>query len=186
MSSASDVRTLLRRRSVALAKPPVLEDEAPCRDLLVVSVGATRFGLDVSHVLQILRNRSLCALPAGGGDLVGLVSARGEVVPVADLAALLNLAAADASRPYVVVVGGEQPSVGLLVDEVAAVESVAEHDVRGKPGGDSVESGVTSDGVVVLDARRLLDDPRLSHPTQRQNVPLSPASSTHRGDPCPT
>lgn len=180
MSTSSGVRALLRRRSAELAKQPVTEEQVPCRELLLVSIGESRYGLAVGHVRQIVRNRSLCALPAGGGDLIGLVTARGEVVPVADLGSLLNLAPAVTSRPYVVVVGSALSSVGLLVDEASAVVRVAEDDVRRTPGDGSVESGVTPDGVVVLDAESLLADPRLNHQmTQRTSAPTTPNGSTY-------
>lgn len=180
MSSSPKVHAVLRRRSVELAKQPVVEEQVPSRDLLLVRIGEARFGLDVSHVRQIVRNRSLCALPAGGGDLIGLVAARGEVVPVADLGSLLNLEQVVASRPYVVVVGGALSSVGLLVDEVSAVVRVAENDVRGTPGDGSVENGITPDGVVVLDAESLLADPRLNHRAiQQTSAPATSNASTY-------
>lgn len=160
----------MRRRSAALARPPAVEEQLPSRELLVVSVADRRFGFDVLAVQQILGSGRLCALPAHGGDLLGVVAARGDVVPVADLGAVLAVAPADRSRPYVVIAGGPEPSIGFLVDYVSAVVRVVDSDIRRQPGSDSVEYGVTPDAVVVLDVARLLAEPRLTHSTTTRSA----------------
>ncbi len=187
MSSSAGARALMQRRAAALAQPPLQEEHRPFRELLVVSVASRRFALDIRHVQQILSNGRLCALPANGGDLLGVVAARGDVVPVADLAAVLDLAPADPARSYLVIVDGAEPSVGLLVDEVSAVERVADSDIRRQPGSESMEYGVMPDGAVALDVPRLLAAPRLTHRTADHpaSAPAT-ADGTNRGEPCPT
>lgn len=164
MTRAEETATVLRRRTAALARPHAEPDQDPTSDVLVVTVAGRRVGLDGRHVSQVLPGRGLCRLPHGCGALTSLVSSRGSAVPVADLGLLLGEEARD-SRSYVVLLEGDLPSVGVLVDAVHEVRAVPDPHVRPVAGRDDpgVEVGVTPDGLVVLDVPRLLADPRL-HP----------------------
>lgn len=168
---------VLRRRAAMLALPRAEPDVTSSWDVLVVTVAGRTLGLHGRHVSQVTRGRDLCRLPHGCGALTALVSSRGTAVPVADLGRLLG-GAAQESRAYVVLLEGGAPPVGLLVDDVLEVRTLTERDVHAAPttqGDDAIETGVTSDGLVVLDPARLLRDPRL-HPRVSSDIPTFPAA----------
>lgn len=165
-----------------LARPVASLHEEASVDVVVVAVaGGRRYAVEIGHVRQVVRAQALSRLPASGSDLVGLVPVQGEAMPVADLATVLGLAAADPTRPLALVLAGDHhPPVGLLVDEVITTSSLPGSEVRAQHApdgaGTTLERGIAPDGVVLLDGAALLADPRL-------RVPLS--TSTPQTDPDP-
>lgn len=191
MSTASDPRTLLRRRAVTLAKRPVEEETSATIDLLVATVEGRRLGFEGGRVLQILPNRGMCHLPTECGELLGLVSSRGALVPVADLGSLVGAATPNRERAFIVLVEGDAPAVGLLVDDVSSVLRIPAHEVRRRPTettGPTLERGLTPTGVVVLDTALLLEDPRLTPQPDQDHTPdaVPPRPDPTPGEPCPT
>jgi chemotaxis signal transduction protein len=168
MSSRAEKQQLLERRAAKLAGDSREESTLPAPEvstfITLVSAGQ-RYAIEARHAVRVLPNEKLCRLPAEAGELVGLVMAGGESVPVADLASLLGTAPPDRSRPFVVLIDGAGPPLGLLADEVesdrmsAAGIRVPFVDSDDAP---SLERGVTTDGAVLLDTVRLLEDQRLS------------------------
>lgn len=178
MSTLESATAVLRKRAAALAQPRVEPDAAAHWDVLVVTVDGRRLGLDGRYVSQVVPGRGLRRLPHGCGALVALVASRGTAVPVADLGRLLGATGRD-DRAYVVLLEGEAPPVGLLVDDVHEVRTLTDRAVRAAPpahGDDAIETGVTPDGLVLLDLARLLRDPRL-HPRGASDNPQFPAVS---------
>lgn len=172
MSTDDQVLAVLEQRARELARPAAEPEEAGIEEVLVVALGADRYGFLTRHVREVLPVSGFRRLPSGTGALRGVVAARGDVVPVADLADLLGRPASDTPRPYAVVLDGPADAVGLLVDDATDVLDVPAERVVGGSGGSLVELGV-SDGTVILDAAALLHDPRLTVPTRRSAAPLA-------------
>lgn len=89
---------------------------------LSFSCGGELYCLDLANVLQLIRPRPLTELPRVPDYLLGILSLRGEIVPVVDLARRLNLISSrqtDQQRVIVCSVGEER--IGLLVDKVHQV-----------------------------------------------------------------
>ena len=171
MTSDDDARQVLERRAAELAEQATEESETPTVEVVNVTVAGGRcYAVETSHVRQILRNDRLCRLPAEGGELVGLFLVKDGAVPVADLGSLLGLSEPDCSRPFVLLLDGKHPPLGLLVDGVQSSGRLSEAELRLRPGGPdeapSFERGITADGVVLLDAEILLTDARLARPAR--------------------
>lgn len=176
MNRGPDPAAVLRRRTAALARPAVEPGRVATSDVLVVTVAGRELGLDGRHVSQVLPGRGLCRLPHGCGALTSLVSSRGSAVPVADLGRLLG-SEGSGSRSFVVLLTGDAPPVGVLVDAVHEMRAIAVTDVHPVPGAlesTGVEVGMTADGLVVLDVARLLADPRLHPHSSTPDHPRTP------------
>lgn len=171
-----DVGAVLDERARRLARQGPGTEAAPAVEALVVVAGGTRYALETRHVREVVRFAELRRLPAGAGLLRGLVAARGEAVPVADLAELLGGTEPAGAPTFVVVIDGPAAPVGLLVEEASDVIAVpAALLTRRDSGTASPELGVTPDGSVVLDALTVLRDPRLTVPRRSSgSFPLPP------------
>lgn len=167
------VDDVLRRRATDLARPPA-NDEVPRTAVVVVEVAGRRYALETGFVRQVVHNRGARRLPTSTTALVGLAQVRGEAVPLVDLAAILGVGEVDLTRELFVVLDGTHPPLGLLVDACLAADAVPDEDVTTSPDATTdaspLERAVLPDGVVLLDAERLLLDHRVS-PGPRPHAP---------------
>lgn len=148
-------------------------DEASSADPAAISrtkqyvtflVDGRTYGVDIIQVREIKQWTPTTALPNQPHFTRGVLNLRGTIVPVHDLRARFGGSLTEATETHVVVIVwiGEQ-TVGVLVDAVSDIVSVAMDEVRGVPatsveGESSSISGLanTENGMVaLLDLRNL-------------------------------
>ncbi len=115
-------------------------DEAPRVELLQIEVAGAPYALPIERVREIVRLRPITPMPRVPELVLGVISLRGEVVQVLELARRLGAggrAPAPGSR-IVVLHGEEGPVVGLLVDAVTEVLRLPEDELR-EPHGDAAD-----------------------------------------------
>ncbi len=163
-----EARRVLSKRAQALARPS--EDASlptvPL-DLLVLSLGAERYGIETVHVIDVLRLPELTRVPCTPPFLLGVINHRGRIVPVLDLQRLLGRAGSGAtaeSRVVTVEAGGM--TFGIVAAAVAGSIRVGAGDLAPPPpalvgSGPSLVRAVTAEMVAVLDVDALVRDPRI-------------------------
>ena len=158
--SPIDDRAVLEARARRLARP--IDRAAPSTSLTVIERGGDRVAFRTSEVAAVLRSPHVVPLPGLPPVVCGLLSHRGDPLPVFDLRALLGAATADVIAVAVVLESGSQPPLALAADRVDET-SVAQDDLRpARLDGpfSAMAHATTAEGLVVLDAERLLADPR--------------------------
>lgn len=162
-----DAQAVLEERARALALPVVSPDQQSARELLLVFArGSGRYAIDTRYVIQVVALSDYAPLPFAPAQCLGLASARGELVPLFDLAPLTGDTVLDDSEPRSVLLCGESKlEFGLAVD--AALDLI-EPSASLEPAHDEKKlvSGVDARGFVVIDGAALLSDPRLTLPPQ--------------------
>jgi purine-binding chemotaxis protein CheW len=109
------------------------ESEATSQWLTFVC-GSEEYSLELATVLELIRPRRLTELPRSPDFLLGIVSLRGQIVPVVDLARRLNLKPSDdTSQQRVIVCSAADERIGLLVDRVVQVVRVKPEQVESAP-----------------------------------------------------
>lgn len=108
----------------------VVEPDASGLEHVVVRLGAGRYGIDASLVVEVVPVPALTRVPAAPGWLGGVGNWRGRVLPVIDLRPLLGAAVTPlASSARVVVVRDGEIEVGVVADAVQGLLEVpADHD----------------------------------------------------------
>lgn len=165
-------RELLTLRAQKLAQPQVALDlDTTERRYLLFARSGAEYAIDTRHVLQVLPVSAHTALPFAPAFNLGLTAARGELLPLFDLAALLGQPARDGSPRLMLLCGEQRAELALAVDE--ALELVARGDLLPPPSGSSpLIAGVSSRGFTLIDGGELLSDPRLSIDfAQQENLP---------------
>jgi purine-binding chemotaxis protein CheW len=166
--SPERARAILEERARRLARsaPHVAPD---IDRLLVVTfgLGSDRYALGSTFVREVRQPRSLTPLPGVPDYCAGIVNLRGKVLPAFYLHRLLGLPAED-NRSYqrVLYLGADTAELGLLADavfEVAPLDAGALLSPAGRvpTAAQSLVEGVLPNGLVVLSAPALLQDPRL-------------------------
>jgi len=120
-------------------------------------VGRILLGIDIRQTEEINRQLDLTPVPQAPAWVRGVVNLRGEVVTVLDLRTILGLepaALSVASRNVIVRTESEQ--VGLLVDRVADVVTVAAGEIEPPPANVSGLDGRFFKGVCKLESALLV------------------------------
>jgi purine-binding chemotaxis protein CheW len=158
---------LLEERARALARPLSQQTR---RSLLLELVhfrsGEQDYALESRFVLEVLRApEQLVPLPGAPELLRGLTLLRGEVLAVVELAPLFGQLASSTQGP-VLVVGSGRPELGLRADSVEEVLLVSRDTLLPAPAAFAalergLVSGISRDGLIVLEGAALLEDGRL-------------------------
>jgi purine-binding chemotaxis protein CheW len=93
--------------------------------LCTFEVAKLLVGIDILSIQEILRVQPVTVVPLAPSSVRGLMSLRGQIVPVVDLRVRLGLPASDSETAgFDVIVRTSQGAVSLLVDEVGDVVEV--------------------------------------------------------------
>jgi purine-binding chemotaxis protein CheW len=98
---------------------PEVEEEA--LDLLCFQVADEEFAIDIRRVWEIIRPRPVTELPRAPGFVSGIISLRGQIVPIIDLRARLGFPFAEEPLPAakIIVATYEGRPIGMTVDAVS-------------------------------------------------------------------
>jgi purine-binding chemotaxis protein CheW len=166
------VQQVLEERARALARPPDDHAAGDEVELVVLTVGVERYGIDVRQIREVRPVAGLAPVPGTPGWWSGLVNLRGSLCPVLSLRRYLRLADPDPDPDPeddgagVLVVVTAPFTAALLVDAAAEIRRCPAADLQPAPGatGDRSQAAikaVTGDLLQVLDPAVLLADPAL-------------------------
>jgi purine-binding chemotaxis protein CheW len=165
--AAPVIQRILEERARALAQPLETEPTGERIDLVVLTLGVERYGVDVYHVQEIRPLGGLTPVPGAPPIWIGVVNLRGHLYPILNVRRYLAQAGDSAAESgNVVLVTAAGLTVGLLADEICEVRRVARTEIA-PPLADAAGArhaivlGVTADWITVLDVAALLADPRL-------------------------
>ncbi|MDR3417542.1 MAG: chemotaxis protein CheW [Nevskia sp.] len=127
-------------------------------------VDEQNYALDIHQVQEVLAAAEIEPVPGAPSAVLGVINLRGRIVTVVDLRRCLGFAAAGDTGPCSVIivdVGGE--SLGMRVDGIAEICSVAEAAIKPAPAIHGREPDPLVHGIVsrpglmmtLLDAERL-------------------------------
>lgn len=128
------------------------------RQLVVFSLGEEEYALPITQVQEIIRFTEPRPVASEANWLRGVISLRGKIIPVCDLAARLGFGgdAAGDGRANIVVVETEGGTAGVIVGDVEEVLTVDESQLEPIPSATAefIEAVVKIEDrlVVLLDA----------------------------------
>jgi purine-binding chemotaxis protein CheW len=129
-----------------------MAEQSTTRQLVVFSLGEEEYALPINQVQEIIRYTEPRAVASEVAWIRGVISLRGKIVPVCDLAARLGLGSREGSGKIVIVETGSV-TAGVVVDDVDEVLTIEEDQLDGVPaaGSDSIEAiAKVGDRLVVL------------------------------------
>jgi purine-binding chemotaxis protein CheW len=123
------------------------------RQLVVFSLGDEEYALPIADVHEIIRYTEPRSVASSVDWVRGVISLRGKIVPVYDLASRLGCAAcADVDERKIVIVEAATQLAGVVVDDVAEVITVDADQLERIPSAD--EAAI--DAIVKLDDRLIV------------------------------
>ena len=168
LPSPEEERRILKLRAVELAKAP--KAAGPKDALLEVvefELAGERYGFPLEVVDEVCLLRNLTPVPCTPASVAGIINLRGEIRTVLDLKPFFELPAFGITEgTHVIMVRGAEMQLGILTDTIHGVGKVSLADLQPTlPTLIGVRAdyllGVTGERLVVLDAGKILSDPRI-------------------------
>ena len=107
------------------------------RQLVVFTLGTEHYALPIQQVHEIIRYSEPRSVASRADWVRGVISLRGRIVPVYDLAARLGLASGLTEQTKIVIVEAGSETAGVIVDGVEEVLTVEEEQIQEAPGADT-------------------------------------------------
>lgn len=131
----------------------VMSEEAITRQLVVFSLGDEEYALPIADVHEIIRYTEPRSVASSVDWVRGVISLRGKIVPVYDLASRLGCTAGDdVDERKIVIVEAATQLAGVVVDDVTEVITVDADQLERIPSAD--EAAI--DAIVKLDDRLIV------------------------------
>jgi len=169
---ADRLTEMLERRAAALARPLMEPEPGDALEVLVMTFGAERYGLETSTATEVVIGTTPTMIPGAPRSWQGIVNVRGTLYSVLDLRSHLSLRPTEGPGAPVGVVlvtcdagltigiALEQPPELLRIQRSslrpAAIDLAGSDDRRVVPG------TVTDELVTLLDLELLMSDSRLA------------------------
>jgi purine-binding chemotaxis protein CheW len=122
--------------------------ETISRRWLAFSLGSEDYALDISMIREILKPREITEIPRVPDFLLGIISLRGNIIPIFDLKRRLGLGEATIDQDSRIIVCQEGDRLaGLLIDRITQVTSIQEEGIEPPPAIFSGRDRALLDGV---------------------------------------
>lgn len=117
-------------------KQPIqaMAEKEEIRQLVVFNLAGEAFGLPIERVESIIKTQSITVVPHARPYVVGVTNLRGTVLPVIDLRRRFNYPKGESDdQQRIVVVSYREEKIGLRVDAVSQVLSIAADAIEPPP-----------------------------------------------------
>lgn len=150
--SVAHNEALLLERARRLAERRVVAQRLTSSDrALIVQIADTRYGLWLDRLAGVAPMADCAPAPRSPASLLGLMTVRGGVWTVFDLARLLGIETQPSEAGHVVLLRHATRRVGLRVGRADAVRQQARRDVRAIAGASALTTGRAPDGQIFID-----------------------------------
>ncbi|HTW95092.1 MAG TPA: chemotaxis protein CheW [Tepidisphaeraceae bacterium] len=165
---AARVQQILKARARDLARPAAGNARADKTvDVIEFLLATERYAIEHSFVREVHPLRDLTPLPCTPSFVRGIVNVRGRIVAVLDFRRFFGLPEAGIADVHsVIILHAEGIELGLEADAIAQVRAIPASRIH--PPLETITGvgahflhGITDDHVAVLDAAKILADPRL-------------------------
>jgi purine-binding chemotaxis protein CheW len=99
---------------------------------VVFNIGEETFGIEISRVVEILNVQKVYSLPELPDFLSGVITVRGEVIPLLDLRKRFGIHSSD-MRELIIIVRYDDEKIGLLVDEINEILALNPEEITAPP-----------------------------------------------------
>jgi purine-binding chemotaxis protein CheW len=114
-----------------------MSDATNPRQLVVFTLGSEQYALGIQQVHEIIRYSEPRSVASRADWVRGVISLRGRIVPVYDLATRLGIPSQLSEETKIVIVEAGSETAGVIVDGVEEVLTVHDEQIQDAPGMDS-------------------------------------------------
>ncbi|SMC35865.1 chemotaxis protein CheW [Papillibacter cinnamivorans] len=111
-----------------------LEEDTQKGKFLTFSLGKEVYAIEIKFVTEIIGIQPITEVPELPNYVKGIINLRGKIIPVIDIRLRFKKPPADyTDRTCIIVVEMKDVSIGLIVDNVSEVLSIADDDIVPPP-----------------------------------------------------
>ena len=167
-AAPAEQRAILQARARALAQEPARV--AAAQEFLGIvefSLASETYALESAFVREVLPLRDFTPLPGAPSFVLGIFSARGQILSIVDLRRFFNLPEKGLGQlNTVIILRNEQMEFGILADATLGARPIALDTIQAAPPtitgiGAVYLRGVTAERVIILDAEKILSDEQI-------------------------
>ena len=114
-----------------------MSEQANHQQLVVFTLGAEHYALPIQAVNEIIRYAEPRSVASRTDWVRGVISLRGRIVPVYDVAARLGITSELTEQSKIVIVEAGSETAGVIVDGVEEVLTVEDEHMQEAPGADT-------------------------------------------------
>jgi purine-binding chemotaxis protein CheW len=122
------------------------------QQIVVFFLGTDEYALPIARVQEIIRYTEPRAVGSADTWISGVISLRGKIVPVCDVASRLGIVSNETSTANIVIVEAGGATAGIVVDSVDQVLTIGEDQLAPVPtsGSDAIEHIIKLDDRLVV------------------------------------
>jgi purine-binding chemotaxis protein CheW len=102
------------------------------KKLAVFVIGEEYFGIEITRIVEILNTQKIHSIPEMPDFLSGVITVRGEIIPVIDLRQRLCLQSSS-EKELIIVIKYDNEKIGILVDTVKEIISLTHDEIISPP-----------------------------------------------------
>ena len=111
-----------------------LEDDAQRGKFMTFRTGKEYFGINISYVNEIIMMQPITAIPEAEDYIKGLINLRGKIIPVIDVRTRFKMEPQEyTDRTCIIVTNVKTTVIGLIVEQIAEVDTISEDDIVPPP-----------------------------------------------------
>lgn len=126
--------------------------------LVIFKLGKEEYGTNIQQVKEILKVPEITSMPRTPEFISGIISLRGQIIPVINLNNRFDLVKdSDETPQHVIIVDLEDNPIGMIVDEVVDVSRVSEGEIESTPS--LIETNIDDDyvaGIARIEKRLII------------------------------
>lgn len=166
-SAADSEELTLLARARALALPQVDAIDTETIEIVSFVLAYETYGIESVYIKEVHPLKDITPLPCTPPFVIGIISVHGQVVSVIDIKKFFELPAKGLSDlNKVIIISNGAMEFGILADAILDVRRVPLREIQPSlPTLTGIREdylrGITTDRLVILDANRMLTDPKI-------------------------
>ncbi len=168
MLSESEEREILKERAKKLAAAATVPETGAAIQVLSFKLGAETYAMEERFISEVILCGKITPLPCVPSFIQGIISIRGRIVAVLDLLTLFGLPGTPAEKnANIIILQSPENEFGFLSAAILGLSAIPLdliQDTLPSLSDGMVEyfQGISSAGLVILDARKLLCDKKIN------------------------
>ena len=125
---------LLKKEETDETEELLEEDDSQKGMFMTFQIGKEFFGINISYVNEIIAMQSIAAIPEVEDYVKGLINLRGKILPVIDVRVRFKMEPCEyTDRTCIIVIDVKSTTIGLIVERLAEVDTIAEDSIAPPP-----------------------------------------------------